>query len=105
MVNNHPPGVDTDVSSIINLAIINKCIIPIICEKSFDGFIITTPILPGCIAEGDNISEAVCNFINTMDALIESYKAEGLPVPWKTMPLSVCNLINDKHVMFIDNQW
>lgn len=92
-----------DVSSIINLAIINKCIIPIVCEKSFDGFTITTPILPGCVAEGSNISEAVCDFINVMDALVESYRADGIPIPWK---MSVTdNILSDEHILFINNQW
>ncbi len=59
-------------------------ICPVLVEGSDEeGYTATTPILPGCIAEGDSIDEALLDFKIAHLELLKAYKEEGKPVPWK----------------------
>ena len=42
-----------------------------------------SPQLPGCIAEGDTVEDALEDFQRALAALKEAYNSEAMPVPWK----------------------
>ena len=45
------------------------------------GFTITCPTLPGLITEGPTLDEAVSNVPDALEALLELYEEDGLPLP------------------------
>jgi predicted RNase H-like HicB family nuclease len=54
-----------------------------------------TPVLNGCIAQGDTIEAVLADFKNGLTGLLEAYKSEGMPVPWKAdvvLPLNSDNV-------------
>lgn len=64
--------------------IVEKQVVPIVIEgDSADGFTATSPVIDGCIAEGDTVEEAFDDFKRGYAALIEEYKKAGLAVPLK----------------------
>jgi len=59
-------------------------IVPIVLEGSaVQGYTATTPALPGCIAEGDTIEEALSDFRTALVALLGAYRAENKDPPWR----------------------
>lgn len=52
-----------------------------ISEKDGRGFLITCRDLPGCMADGESIEEALKECEDAIQAWIETAKAEGSPVP------------------------
>ena len=45
------------------------------------GFTITCPTLPGLITEGPTLDEALSNVPDALEALLELYEEDGLPLP------------------------
>ena len=45
------------------------------------GYTVTVPLLPGCIAEGNNKAEALTNIKEAIELYIESLQSDGQPVP------------------------
>jgi predicted RNase H-like HicB family nuclease len=45
------------------------------------GYTVEVPALPGCITEGDTVSEALANAREAIEAYIGSLQDRGLPVP------------------------
>ena len=65
----------------------NARAIPYVLEKGPDGYTATTPVLKGCIAEGDTPQQAEEDFVRAVTALLEAYEAEKRDVPWRKGPL------------------
>jgi predicted RNase H-like HicB family nuclease len=45
------------------------------------GYTVTMPALPGCVAEGDTVEEALINAREAIEAYILSLKDRGLRIP------------------------
>lgn len=45
------------------------------------GFLVTSPILPELITEGDSPEEAIANVQDALEAVIETYQDLGRPLP------------------------
>ncbi len=50
------------------------------------GYVVTVPVLPGCVTEGDTLEEALEAAREAVGLYIESLLARGLPVPEETVP-------------------
>ncbi len=50
-------------------------------EDTEDKYLAEVPILPGCRAWGDTVSEALENIQSVATAFIQSYKEHGDPLP------------------------
>lgn len=54
----------------------------VIFEREADGgFVVSVPLLPGCISQGDTREEALANICEAIDVYIEDCLADGDPVP------------------------
>ena len=58
----------------------------VILTPEEDGYVVTVPVLPGCVTEGDTLEEALENAREAVGLYIESLVARGLPVPEETVP-------------------
>lgn len=52
-------------------------------EDEAGGYVATVAQLPGVISEGNDLESAVSNIIEAFLAAIETYGAEGIPIPWR----------------------
>ena len=50
------------------------------------GYVATVAQLPGVISEGNDLASAICNLVEAFRAAIETYKTEGMPIPWRDPP-------------------
>lgn len=50
-------------------------------EEDGGGYIVTFPDLPGCIADGDTIEEAVKNALDAAQSWLETAREFGDPIP------------------------
>ncbi len=48
------------------------------------GYIVTSPLLPELVTEGDSLSEALDNVKDALAAVIEIYQDQGRPLPKNT---------------------
>lgn len=55
--------------------------ISLLSEEDGGGYFIEVPDLPGCMADGDTLDEAIQNAKQAIDSWIEAAKAEGKPIP------------------------
>jgi antitoxin HicB len=56
--------------------------LPLILEPQPEGgYVVTCPLLPELITEGDTVNEAVENANDALEAIIETYKEIGA-TPW-----------------------
>ena len=46
-----------------------------------NGYVVTVPVLPGCVTEGDTLEEALANAREVIGLFLESLEARGLPIP------------------------
>ena len=54
----------------------------VILQKEEDGgFIVTVPVLPGCVSQGDTREEALRNIEEAVEVYLEDVRASGDPVP------------------------
>ena len=54
----------------------------IVLEQEADGgYVVTVPVLPGCISEGNTREEALANIREAIELYIESCIENGDPVP------------------------
>lgn len=56
----------------------------VILTPEADGDVVTVPVLPGCVTEGDTLEEALGNVREAIGLYVESLRARGLPVPMET---------------------
>lgn len=50
------------------------------------GYVVTSPVLPELIAEGDTVQEALTNAQDALAAVIEAYEDLGRPLPAALQP-------------------
>lgn len=48
------------------------------------GFVVTIAQLPGVASQGDDLASALQNIVEAFQGAIETYQAEGMPIPWRT---------------------
>jgi len=60
----------------------NRLAIPVVLKKEQGGYTATTPVLKGCIAEGDTIEESLQDFKRALKSLRKAYASERRDVPW-----------------------
>lgn len=58
-----------------------RCVAHFRAERE-GGFSIVSATLPGAASQGDTLPEALGNFKEAMHAVIDSYQADGVPIPW-----------------------
>ncbi|MCF6095676.1 type II toxin-antitoxin system HicB family antitoxin [Thermovorax subterraneus] len=58
--------------------------ISVLTEEDGGGFFVEVPDLPGCMADGDTLEEAIKNAKEAIESWIEAAKAEGRPIPEPT---------------------
>ncbi len=46
------------------------------------GYVVRVARLRGVVSQGRNFAEAMQNILEALQATIETYKAEGMPIPW-----------------------
>ena len=49
--------------------------------QSEGGYVVTSPLLPELITEGDSVSEALANAEDAFAAVVEIYQDQGRPMP------------------------
>ena len=50
-------------------------------RESDGGFVVTVPVLPGCISQGDTREEAMANIREAVELYIEDCELAGDPIP------------------------
>jgi predicted RNase H-like HicB family nuclease len=50
-------------------------------ESDEGGYWVKVPALPGCVAQGETVEEALANAKEAIEAYLLSLKARGLPIP------------------------
>jgi antitoxin HicB len=45
------------------------------------GFVVTSPVLPELLTEGDTVEEALANVSDALAAVVEAYEDLGRPLP------------------------
>jgi predicted RNase H-like HicB family nuclease len=54
----------------------------VVLEKEEDGgFVVSVPVLPGCVSEGDSRAEALKNIREAIELYIEDCREAGDPIP------------------------
>jgi antitoxin HicB len=54
----------------------------VIVEREPDGgFVVSVPVLPGCVSQGDTKEEAMANIAEAIELYVEDCLAAGDPVP------------------------
>lgn len=54
----------------------------VILEREADGgYVVTVPVLPGCVSQGDSRKEALANISEAIDLYVEDCRAAGDAVP------------------------
>jgi len=50
-------------------------------QESDGGYVVTVPVLPGCVSQGDNREEAANNIREAIQAYIEALEKAGEAIP------------------------
>lgn len=54
----------------------------VILEREPDGgFVVSVPVLPGCVSQGDTREEALANIREAAELYLEDCRASGDPIP------------------------
>ena len=54
----------------------------VVLEKEADGgYVVSVPVLPGCVSQGDTREEALANIREAIDLYVEDCHLAGDPVP------------------------
>lgn len=54
----------------------------VILEREPDGgFVVSVPVLPGCVSQGDTREEALANIREAVELYLEDCRASGDPIP------------------------
>ena len=54
----------------------------VILERETDGgYVVSVPVLPGCVSQGDTRDEALANIREAIDLYVEDCRLMGDPVP------------------------
>jgi predicted RNase H-like HicB family nuclease len=52
-------------------------------HESENGFVVSVPVLPGCVSQGDTREEALNNIREAIELYVEDCRLAGDPVPKK----------------------
>jgi len=58
-------------------------------DKEAGGFVVTIPVLPGCVTEGDNFEEALKNIKEAAELYLEVMEKEKEEIPIEAEPVLV----------------
>ena len=64
----------------------DRAVDAVLVEDEAGGYVATVAQLPGVISEGNDPASAICNLKEAFRAAIETYKTEGMPIPWGDPP-------------------
>jgi predicted RNase H-like HicB family nuclease len=54
----------------------------VVLEREADGgFVVSVPVLPGCVSQGDSREEALANICEAVELYVEDCRLSGDPVP------------------------
>lgn len=54
----------------------------VVLERESDGgYVVSVPVLPGCVSQGDTRDEALANIREAMELYIEDCRLAGDPIP------------------------
>ena len=54
----------------------------VVLEREADGgFVVSVPVLPGCVSQGNSRAEALANIHEALELYIEDCRLSGDPVP------------------------
>ena len=54
----------------------------VVYEQEPDGgYVVTVPVLPGCVSQGDTREEAAANIREAIEAYVEALRKAGDPIP------------------------
>lgn len=55
-------------------------------DEEGSGYVVSIAQLPGVISEGNDFASAIKNVMEAFVAVVETYHAEGMAIPWKEAP-------------------
>lgn len=50
-------------------------------DREDGGYVVTVPVLPGCVTQGESVEESLKRAEEAILVTIEGMKLEGLPIP------------------------
>ena len=53
----------------------------VLARESDGGFVVSVPVLPGCISQGNSREEALANIREAVELYVEDCRLSGDPVP------------------------
>jgi predicted RNase H-like HicB family nuclease len=56
----------------------------VVLEQETDGYIVSVPVLPGCVSQGGTRGEALANIREAIALYLEDCREAGDPVPTET---------------------
>jgi predicted RNase H-like HicB family nuclease len=59
-------------------------VISLLSDEDGGGYFVEVPDLPGCMADGETLEEAISNIQDAIDSWIEAAKAERKTIPSST---------------------
>lgn len=62
------------------------CFDAVLVKDEAGDYVATVAQLPGVISEGNDFRSAIDTLVEAFRATIETYKAEGMPIPWREPP-------------------
>lgn len=63
----------------------------VVAAQKEGGYVVTSPILPELLTEGDTVEEAMENVRDALDAVVELYEDLGKPLPNAIQVTDVAN--------------
>lgn len=61
--------------------------LPLVLEPQAEGgYVVTSPLLPELVTEGETVQEALQNANDALEAIIEAYKQVGKSLPYVLKP-------------------
>jgi antitoxin HicB len=55
--------------------------VAVLQRESNGGYVVSVPVLPGCVSQGDNQDEALANIREAMELYLEDCRLAGDPIP------------------------
>ena len=53
----------------------------ILPQEEDEGRVVTAPVLPGCVSQGDSRDEALANIREALEVYLEECREAGAPIP------------------------
>lgn len=65
---------------------LGHCIDAVLVKDESGGYVATVAQLRGVVSEGDDLESAIRNLKEAFRATLDTYSAEGMPIPWREPP-------------------